>query len=295
MDNTTERVAFPPIYGIDATKRYPNVRISIETITPEIAEKMLLTNIGNRDPKREAIKKAILSGEWTLNGATIVFDENGNLTDGQNRLRACVAANVPIDTLVVRGIPRAAQITMDMGVKRSLNDYVKMDGYPDYNIVSGIGKALYRSDTYGMEESFTYPTIGKDTVKTLFEYIQENYDERIKWLVSPCKSVQKAYPGVMNGTLGILFDKFRHAGDENLAVFIGQLTNKRAACTSVRLLQTQLRKNADSKQGKMPQRMIAALIIKAWNAYMRGDDIAQLKFTQGGAHPENFPEIFLGY
>lgn len=295
MDNTTEHVAFPAIYGIDATKCYPNVRISIETITPDIAKKMLLTNIGNRDPKREAIKKAILSGEWTLNGATIVFDENGNLTDGQNRLRACVAANVPIDTLVVRGIPRAAQITMDMGVKRQLNDYLKLEGYKNCNIVGSIGTMLYRADSYGLEGSFTLPTIGKDTVQTLFEYIKENYDERVEPLVAPCKSVQRLYPGIMNGTTGVLFDMFRRAGEDNFTVFIQQLTNKRPACMSVRLLQNQLRKNSDSKQGKMPQKMVAALIIKTWNAYMRGDDIKTLRFTQGGAHPESFPEIFLSY
>ena len=28
---------------------------------------------------------------------------------------------------------------------------------------------------------------------------------------------------------------------------------------------------------------------------MQGDDIKQLKFIQGGANPEKFPEIFYGY
>lgn len=295
MCKSSRPIAFPSIYGIDAMRLYPNVQITIETITPEIAEKMLQTNVGNRDPKREAIAKAIQRGEWTLNGATIVFDENGNLTDGQNRLRACITANKPIDTIVVRGIPRTAQITMDVGVKRQLNDYLKMAGYKNCNIVCGVGTMLYRADSYGLEGSFTLPTIGKDTIKTLFEYINENYDERIEPLVSPCKSVQRLYPGIMNGTTGVLFDVFRSAGEDNFTVFVQQLTNKRAACMSVRLLQNQLRKNSDSKQGKMPQKMVAALIIKTWNAYMRGDDIKTLRFTQGGAHPENFPEIFLGY
>ncbi|MBQ1450679.1 MAG: hypothetical protein IIZ12_07105 [Eggerthellaceae bacterium] len=295
MCKNSRPIAFPPIYGIDATNRYPNIRISIETITPEIAEKMLQANVGNRDPKREAIAKAIQKGEWTLNGATIVFDENGNLTDGQNRLRACIAANKPIDTIVVRGVPRAAQITMDVGVKRQLVDYLKMAGYKNCSTVGKVGMMLYRADSYGLEGSFTLPTIGKDTIKTLFEYINENYDKRIEPLVSPCRCVQRLYPGIMSGTIGVLFDIFRLAGEDNFTVFVQQLTNKRPACMSVRLLQNQLRKNSDSKQGKMPQRMIAALIIKTWNAYMRGDDIKTLRFTQGGAHPENFPEIFLGY
>lgn len=295
MTNKQTAITFPYVYGMDVSNLYPNVALSIERITPEVAEKMLQANIDNRDPKREAIKKAILSGQWVLNGATIVFDEDGILRDGQNRLRACVATNMPIDTIVARCIPHSAQITMDSGVKRSLADFLKMEGYKNYNIVGAIGKMLYRSDSYGLENSFTMPTIGKDTVQTYFEYIKENHDERIEPLVTPCKSVQRVYPGIMNGTTGILFDQFRKAGEDNFTVFVQQLTNQRAACMSVLLLQNHLRKNSDSKQGKMPQRMIAALIIKTWNAYMRGDDIKTLRFTQGGANPESFPEIFLGY
>lgn len=294
MDNTTERVAFPPIYGIDATKRYPNVRISIETITPEIAEKMLLTNIDNRDPKREAIKKAILSGEWTLNGATIVFDENGNLTDGQNRLRACVAANVPIDTLVVRGIPRAAQITMDTGIKRSLTDYLKLKGLKNYTTVGSMGMMIYRANTYGLQSAFTMPTAGKDTLQTVYEYICKEYDTRIEPLISSVMAIRAAY-GVEAGTLGALLDAFSRAGSDNLNEFVSQLLNRKPACTAVRLLQDKLHKNKEKKDGKLPQKVIAALIIKSWNAYMLGDDIKLLRFTLGGANPESFPEIFLDF
>lgn len=288
-------ISFPYVYGAPAAHLYPNVSVSIETITPEAAERMLVTNINNRDPKREPLEKAIINGEWVLNGATIVFDVDGVLIDGQNRLIACIRAGKPIDSIVVRGIPRSAQITMDTGVKRALADYLKLMGYPNYTAVGAVGLALYRSDAYGLEGAFSLTKSSKDTIKTVFDFIQEEYPTRIKPLVDVSKSVQRQIQGIQTGTIGALLDAFGGAGKANIDAFVQQLLNKAPACTSVRLLQDRLSKNAASKDGKMPQKLVAALIIKAWNAYMRGDDIKQLKFAQGGANPEKFPEVFLGY
>lgn len=295
MGKTLRPIAFPAIYGIDATAIYPNVRITIETITPEIAEKMLQTNVGNRDPKREPLVQAICHGEWLLNGASIVFDESGNLIDGQNRLMACVAAKEPIDTIVVRGIERAAQITMDSGVKRSLGDYLKLDGYKSYVQVGSIGSALLRVDSVGLTAAFRKQNGSDCTIKAQREFIRDNYETRIKPLVRDCKNVSNVYKGVSTSTTGALFDLFRKAGDDNYNEFINQLLNRSPACASVRLLQNRLIDNMNDKQGSLPQRNIAALFVKTWNAYMRGDDIKTLRFTQGGAHPESFPEVFLGY
>lgn len=287
-------ISFPPIYGEQVEHIYPGVRLTIERITPEVAQRMLETNIGNRDPKRTPLFKAIKNGEWLLNGASIVFDENGNLIDGQNRLMACVVANESIDTIVVRGIERAAQITMDSGVKRLLSDYLKLDGYKDYRYVGSIGSALLRADTIGLSAAFRTSNGNDYTIKAQRDFIHLNYETRIKPIIRRCVNVSNAYGGTNTATLGALFDIFRRSEDDYME-FVDQLLNRKAACTSVRLLQNRLKANADSKQGKLPQAVIAAYIVKAWNAYMRGDDIKQLKYAQGGAHPESFPEIFFSY
>ena len=287
-------ISFPPIYGENVERFYPDVRMSIERITPILASRMLESNIGNRNPKREPIVDAIGNGEWILNGATIVFDASGNLIDGQNRLIACVKSGEPIDTIVVRGIERAAQITMDSGVKRKLEDYLKLEGYKNCSKVGSIGTALLRADKLGLGAAFHKPNGSDFTIKAQRDYIRDNYATRIEPLMRPCICVANAYKGVNTGTTGALFDKFRKTGDD-FDEFLGQLLNDRAACASVRLLQNRLNENAEDKQGRLPQKVVAALIIKAWNAYMRGDDITFLRYRQGGAHPERFPEIFLGY
>ena len=133
---------FPYIYGRDVSKEYSGVTINIERITPDIAADMLKANVRNRDMKNEPLKKAIDGNEWLLNGATIVFSADGVLLDGQNRLKACVDSDTPIDVIVVRGISEEAQQTMDVGAKRNLRDWAKMNGYPNVVLACAVSIPL---------------------------------------------------------------------------------------------------------------------------------------------------------
>ena len=289
--------SFPPIYGENVERTvYPSVHLSIERITPDIAQKMLETNLGNRKLKKEPIADFIANLEWELNNDAITFDENGCLTNGQNRLHACIESGSPIDVIVARGIKRSAQITMDTGVKRSLSDYLVMDGYKNASTVGAIGVGLQYLDTFGLETAFKRQGANIFSTKSSYLFIQENYDSRIEPLVNETMLIRNRFK-LQSKTVGILLSTFRAAGDDNLNEFVGQLVGSRPACTSVRLLGARLHTLVEKRETglKANQPLIAALFIKAWNAYMQGDDIKQLKFTMGGAHPESFPEVFLGY
>lgn len=283
------------VHGQNVGTLYPGVSVTIERITPDVAREMLKLNVANRDRKREPIAKAIKDGEWTLNGATIVFSDDNVLLDGQNRLFACVDTGEPIDSIVVRGISRAAQVSMDTGMKRSVADYLKMRGYVDYSIVSSVGAALYRADCFGVEKAFRKPNLDEVTVKGTLAFIEGNYAERICPLVTMARKVSKKYPGFNTGTSGVLMDEFRKSGDENMRDFFERLVANDASVSSIALLSGRLTANSMSRVGKLPQHVIAALTIKAWNAYIMGSDMKQLKFSAGGANPEAFPIILLGY
>lgn len=298
MCKSSRPISFPPIYGVNVEKEYPDVRLSIELITPDIAKKMLETNVGNRDLKKEPLVSALQKGEWELSNDAITFDENGNLTNGQNRLNACINANEPIVVIVARGIKRRAQVVMDTGVKRSLTDYLKMKGYKNCSTVGAIGAGLQYSDEFGTDGAFGRQQSNIFTLKSTLDFIDENDEKRIEPIVRDVIQLRAKHGSKILAarTLGVLFDAFRDAGDENYRGFVNQLANKKPACTSVRLLMSRLSEYAEDvrkNSTQLNQRYVAAIIIKAWNAYMRGDDIRQLRFTQGGAHPESFPEIIL--
>lgn len=294
-------ISFPYVYGENVERMYPEVQISIERITPEIAEQMLVTNIKNRKAKSKplnTVKSAINNNEWSLNGEAIIFDKFGKLSDGQHRLMACVKTGRPIDVIVVRGVEEDAQDTIDNGTSRQLSDYVRIDGYKNYTDVAAIGKALIRKDDLGICPVLFDNSNTKRSIKAMRRYIRNCHDERIEPLIPYVRAVTSKFQHMNIPVLGSLFDEFRKAGDENFAEFVAQLTGKSEACIPVRLLQQRLMdhaKDGGTGKGKYKKSFIAAFFIKAWNAYMRGDEMKRLTYTPGTANPEKFPEVFLGY
>jgi hypothetical protein len=110
------------------------IRAQVVKITPIMAERWLDQHGGpNRkvlESRVERYKNDIVAGRFQgVNGETVVFDSNNQLADGQHRLKAIVAAEKAITTLVVWGVaPLEAQRTMDTGATRSLRDLIGMAG-----------------------------------------------------------------------------------------------------------------------------------------------------------------------
>lgn len=104
---------------------------TIVTITPEIASEMLKHNVGNRKINQANVKRIaedMLAGDYKLNGETIKIYEDGTLADGQHRLTACVLANVPFQTYIVRNIKKDVLPTIDCGKTRGLVESLNMIG-----------------------------------------------------------------------------------------------------------------------------------------------------------------------
>lgn len=114
-------------------------------ITPEEAAALLERNTANRPLKGNHIKdmaRDIRAGQWKFNGDTIRFAVNGELIDGQHRLKACVAADRPIRTMVVTGINDDARETIDRGVRRTIGDQLSLNQTPNAKRVASTLREL---------------------------------------------------------------------------------------------------------------------------------------------------------
>ncbi len=112
----------------------------IETITPTMAERYLEANVNNRKLSQRhvnAYAEDMRQSRWDLNGETIKFAEDGTLLDGQTRLWACIEAGTPFRAVVVRGLPREVQVTMDNGRSRQFNDHLQIKGLPNTHRLQG--------------------------------------------------------------------------------------------------------------------------------------------------------------
>ena len=95
------------------------------TITPDQAKQWLTLNIGNRTKRGwwvGAISAMIKRGEWITTHQGVAFSKSGKLLDGQHRLEAIIHSGIPIQMLVVTGVPDNAYKVLDNGVKRTLSD-----------------------------------------------------------------------------------------------------------------------------------------------------------------------------
>ncbi len=104
----------------------------VMTVTPQEAALWLDTkNSRNRPISQSTVDRYVQemrAGNWKMNGQSVIFGVSGQLLNGQHRLKACVAANMPFTTVVVYGIADETFDTIDDGNKRSLPDVLAIRG-----------------------------------------------------------------------------------------------------------------------------------------------------------------------
>lgn len=259
-------------------------------ITPEIAHAMLEKNKGNRKPKPAVIARyagAIRRGEWVFNGEAIKFSKSDRLVDGQNRLFAVIDADRAIDTMVVYGVDDDSQTTMDQGTARTLTDALKMMGEERVTILSGAIRVVYAFEQTGV------PVLSRRlTVQEGLKCFKHNKDLRdsakftdkfmaLGWISAPL-------------TCGLHY-LFSTASQEDADAFFTKLREGTdlSATNPIYFLRQRLQK-AKIKKESIPNLARTAMIIKTWNAWMKGEEWynpSRVEFKPGGANPDRFPDI----
>lgn len=108
-------------------------------ITPTVAAELMSRNTNNRGIKNRKIAnyaRDMLAGKWSEDASDLKFDKDGALLDGQNRLLACIEADVPFPTLVRTGLDPAARDHVDTGAARTTADAFRMHGVLDQNNIA---------------------------------------------------------------------------------------------------------------------------------------------------------------
>lgn len=107
------------------------ITTEIVQVSPSMASEWLEHNTINRPLRRAVVdgyKEAYERGEYQLTHQGIAFADTGELLDGQHRLHAIcsMAATTRIPLMVTRGLPQSSFLAIDIGVKRSNSDVLKL-------------------------------------------------------------------------------------------------------------------------------------------------------------------------
>lgn len=149
------------------------------TITPQMAEAALTRSAGNREVVLGQVRAYALdmvADDWKKTGEAIVFNERGELNDGQHRLWACYLSGQSFECYVVVDAPVVKNLFAyyDSGKNRSAADALHTAG------LNGLGrvhaKAIdllirYEHDKLGPIKSIRFP---KRTTREVLAFALEH-------------------------------------------------------------------------------------------------------------------------
>lgn len=281
----------PSIEEVKQTIRnLPLPQTELMTITPEMAQQWLNENNGKRAGlknrhKRESHIRSIAAdmqaGRWMLNGETIKFSDTGILLDGQHRLSACVLANMPFQSFVVKGLPEPTFSTMDVVFPRNGSGVLSMHGEVNCSQLSAGIRAAYTllKGTYIQQENVTNAQVLEflEAHPTIREYTMPSVNIR-NMMHSP-QFVGLRYLTYL--ACPVTAEQFWHQleGGEGLH-----------AKSPARVLRDKLISNRISS-AKLHTVHITALTIKAWNAFYGRKEIQVLRWSRDEGFPEIRPTI----
>lgn len=285
----------------------PGIFSGYVNFTPERIDSALDNNTKNRKPGRRtqlpALCEAINVNLWDDNVAKINFDKDCILSDGQNRLIAAKQAGKPIRCLVTFGLEKTAQLVTDRRGMRTLKDDLEIAGYKDTCRLAAVGRIVYAREVLGMNTHLLLTRNARTRTTPdaiMLKYISENADR----LIELVKRVGRIYDAIKwmeidKGLVNLLVYEFDNINYEDSTEFWLRFAGVKAGSGEngdpIALLQSRFRNALDKRNAKIPKETTAALIIKAWNFYEKGETTGNLKYIPGGARPEPFPEIFNPY
>jgi len=255
-----------------------------ETITPKKALAWLKLNTANRPMSQANVKKyaeLMRAGKWELNGETIKFNCTDTLIDGQTRLTACVEAQVPFESYVVRGLPEKAFDTIDRGKMRNTSDVLARRGEKHYTILAAAGSLLTQWELTGkMARSYAA------RLDQIVDCIEANPD--IRNAVHEARNMHTGSKMCMpSGVASFLLFLFSKNNEVKAKEFMSKVLLGENLLKSMPefKLRTRLLDNMTAI-AKLRSHVIVALAIKAWNSSISKKPMTTLGWKDG---TEDFP------
>lgn len=264
-----------------------NQYMKTHTVTPEIAKEWLDKN----DPRNRVVKPNLVraladsmrAGRWKINGDTIKFNRHGVLIDGQHRLHACIAANVPFETFVAHDLDEDVIFLIDVGAKRPPSDILYMSGE--------INTVVLASSLRTMIEYAETGSIGIDRKRVMPEKLKRTLDmhpgiRKSASFIAGKHSLRNVFPSVVTALHYIM----SRIDEEFARVFFEYLAtgNMLSQDSPVYLLREIIMGRKIPKDSHGGRRYLAALLIKAFNAERAGKKMSRLYWQEGR---EGFPVL----
>lgn len=268
------------------------VTAELVRITPQLAQEWLRSNDNNRAMRQTVVGRlsdAARRGEWMLNGETIKFDWNGNVLDGQHRLAMIVETGITLEIFVIRGLDPRSQETVDRGIRRTLGDMLRLRGEA-YAMELSAGLNTFHRIQQGTLKWGAFGGRYYPTIQQAMGHLEQN--PRIReglTIASRIGHILRISTGI---TIAHRYTFALIKEPDAIYFFEKLLTGSNLPDDDpILVFRNVMLQDAQRVQGRRYQRHEqAALMVKAWNHYRRGEKIEGLTYRGGGTTPEGWPE-----
>jgi hypothetical protein len=199
-------------------------------------------------------------GFWNITSATIGFDTDGRLIDGQHRLTALARVNdAQYIMAVITGLPSAAQRLIDRGRARTHGEQLIMDGIGNGGFVSSSARLRMRWERGDIFNE----THGEVSDAHLDAWLESHpgHRETVTELYTPCRRIQ-APPRV---TLAIA-SRLREINQEQADTFIRDIADGGLAIGEPTNTLRERFLHAKANRERIHERDALGWMIQAWNA-----------------------------
>jgi len=249
-------------------------------VTPELAHEILEkrnnNNRNHRPKKINTFAEDMSNACWIVTGDTIKFGSNGELLDGQNRLRAGVTSGVTFRTHMVFGIDPVAFKYLDSGTTRTMGDTFKVAGVPNWEVAGKATRWLMIFDTPDVNRGLSVANAD------LFEHYQKRTSrDALQRAITDAKKISKTIP---TGSLAAMLYLFDRKDAKTARIFTHDLEKE---MRGGRTLLTRLRNLRRDNGGRLNEKYATAFTVMMWNAYRAGSPLrsTQLRWTDAEPHP----------
>jgi hypothetical protein len=270
----------------------PERRLDCEIIelTPTEAQRILNGNTRNRSLRQDYVRQlaaAMERGEWMINGEPVQLAEDGTLLNGQHRLNAVVESGVTVPILLVRGLPTAAQKTMDVGTRRTLSDVLALHDQID---TTNLGAMLGLLHRYRNGARLEYASRTAPTITEALELLRRE-PKVPEALLAARKVCRVTHMRVSVAALMLyLFEEVDPGEGQCFFDALGNPDDEEPGSAVIAMRSLLERAHAERNFG-VSTYVLSGMTIKAFNAWREGRRIEVLTFKPGGAKPEPFPQI----
>ncbi|MET8693924.1 hypothetical protein ABZV65_15490 [Streptomyces bauhiniae] len=279
----------------DSDPQWGSVVPRVVLMTVQLATELLSRENFNRRLNRghvATLAASMVRGHWQLTHQGIALDgplETGSVIDGQHRLRAVVEADVSVLMLIFENMPRETFRVLDTGQRRTAADALSLNGEDNAQLLASTVRHVFLylnlplGEWIGTKARMTNDQIIEALAKDPDGYRDAAAIGRVigpKLLMIPTAAAVGHYVTVDGSTPRMRVEEWLSGltSGANLAMEDPRLALRDAITRS----------RGRSSQRRRSTRTQAGLYVKAWNHWIRGDEVPKLTMPKNQKLPNPF-------